>query len=84
MPRTNSEKKFLEDLKAYELYNNDLKSRISDNGSFIKQSDLNRSGSTGGGAGFRRHKITSVNRYFSSNNPNPITDTVTDIRSYKY
>jgi len=83
LPRTDSEKKFQDDLRAYELFNNGLKSRLSDNASFIKPSDLNRSGS-GNSAGFRRHKVTSVNRYYSSNNPNPIVDTTTDITSYKY
>ena len=64
------------------MYNNGLKSRLSENGSFIRPIDLSRSGS--GSGGFRRHKVTSVNRYYSSNNPNPITDTTTDITSYKY
>lgn len=87
-PRMQTERKFLDDVRAYEAYNNGIKNQLSQNGSYVRPNNdmMSRSGSggTGGGGGFRRQKITSVNRYYCANNPNPITDTVTDITSYKY
>lgn len=69
IPRTESERRYLDDLRAYEMYNEDVRnsaSRISDNSNGYRSNELTKSGN---GSGVRRQVVTTIKKFYTSNTP---------------
>ncbi|RNA06631.1 hypothetical protein BpHYR1_037476 [Brachionus plicatilis] len=65
IPRTDSQKRYMDDLKAYEMYNEgkSVMNRVSDNSLYKSNDMISKSGSNNG---IRRHRITTIKKFYSN------------------
>lgn len=65
LPRTDSQKRYMDDLKAYEMYNEgkSVVNRVSDSSLYKSNDMISKSGSNNG---IRRHRITTIKKFYSN------------------